>query len=205
MVGGALVLGAGSSHFLDFDALRAPEVTFWSIWDGDDLAGCGALIDLDSTLLEVDLVDSTDQDHVLLAGGVDPRDVPSRADNLGNKRGASFVGIGLVLARFRVTLQKVENVLNPICRCRIATMQTGEDVLRLGIASNLVHCPRSTIIAPRGSMDDGARHYAPSGYNLMVWNRSQSCLTSMIVGASASENSSRVSSEWLSLLIAPVG
>lgn len=113
--------------------------------DGDDLAGCGALIELDSTLLEVDLVDSTDQDHVRLAGGVDPRDVPSRADNLGNKRCASFVGIGLVLARFRVTLQKVENVLNPICRCRIATMQTGEDVLRLGIASNLVHCPGSTI------------------------------------------------------------
>ena len=128
-----------------FDAIRVPEVMFWSIWDGDDLAGCGALIELDSTLLEVDLVDSTDQDHVRLAGGVDPRDVPSRADNLGNKRCASFVGIGLVLARFRVTLQKVENVLNPICRCRIATMQTGEDVLRLGIASNLVHCPRSTI------------------------------------------------------------
>ena len=117
----------------------------WSIWDGGDLAGRGALIELDSTLLEVDLVDSTHQDHVRLAGGVDPRDVPSRADNLGNKRGASFVGIGLVLARFRVTLQKVENVLNPICRCRIAIMQTGEDVLRLGIASNLVHCPRSTI------------------------------------------------------------
>jgi putative acetyltransferase len=33
----------GSCHFLDFDGLNAPDVTFWSIWDGDSLAGCGAL------------------------------------------------------------------------------------------------------------------------------------------------------------------
>jgi putative acetyltransferase len=32
-----------SCHFLDFDGLRSDDVTFWSIWDGDDLAGCGAL------------------------------------------------------------------------------------------------------------------------------------------------------------------
>ncbi len=37
----------GSCHFLDFDGLRADDVTFWSIWDGDDLAGCGALKELD--------------------------------------------------------------------------------------------------------------------------------------------------------------
>ncbi len=28
---------------LDLEALRAPEITFWTIWDGDTLAGCGAL------------------------------------------------------------------------------------------------------------------------------------------------------------------
>ena len=33
----------GSCHFLDFDGLNAPDVTFWSIHRGDDLAGCGAL------------------------------------------------------------------------------------------------------------------------------------------------------------------
>ena len=33
----------GSCHFLDFDGLNAPDVTFWSIWDGASLAGCGAL------------------------------------------------------------------------------------------------------------------------------------------------------------------
>lgn len=32
-----------SCHFLDFDGLRAGNVTFWSIWDGENLAGCGAL------------------------------------------------------------------------------------------------------------------------------------------------------------------
>ena len=35
-----------SCHFLDFDGLNAPDVTFWSIWDGDALAGCGALKEL---------------------------------------------------------------------------------------------------------------------------------------------------------------
>lgn len=34
---------AGSVHALDLDELRDPGVTFWSAWDGDDLAGVGAL------------------------------------------------------------------------------------------------------------------------------------------------------------------
>jgi putative acetyltransferase len=37
---------AESCHFLDFDGLNAPDVTFWSIWDGNDLMGCGALKEL---------------------------------------------------------------------------------------------------------------------------------------------------------------
>lgn len=36
---------AGSCHFLDIDGLKGPDVTFWSIWDGDALAGMGALRD----------------------------------------------------------------------------------------------------------------------------------------------------------------
>ena len=36
-----------SCHFLDFEGLNAPSVTFWSIWDGAALAGCGALRELD--------------------------------------------------------------------------------------------------------------------------------------------------------------
>ncbi|MBA3939823.1 MAG: GNAT family N-acetyltransferase [Sphingopyxis sp.] len=34
---------AGSCHFLDFDGLRAGDVTFWSIHGDGELAGCGAL------------------------------------------------------------------------------------------------------------------------------------------------------------------
>ena len=36
-----------STHALDIEGLRSPEVTFWSVWDGDELAGCGALSQLD--------------------------------------------------------------------------------------------------------------------------------------------------------------
>ncbi|WP_219461894.1 GNAT family N-acetyltransferase [Nonomuraea rhizosphaerae] len=32
-----------SKHALDLDGLRRPEVTFWSVKDGDDLVGCGAI------------------------------------------------------------------------------------------------------------------------------------------------------------------
>ncbi|MEM9624701.1 MAG: GNAT family N-acetyltransferase [Pseudomonadota bacterium] len=36
-----------SQHALDLDGLRAPDVTFWSVWDGDRLVGIGALKELD--------------------------------------------------------------------------------------------------------------------------------------------------------------
>lgn len=36
-----------STHFLDFSGLAAPDVTFWTVWDGEDLLGCGALRQLD--------------------------------------------------------------------------------------------------------------------------------------------------------------
>jgi putative acetyltransferase len=32
-----------SVHALDLDALRAPEITFWSVRDGSSVAACGAL------------------------------------------------------------------------------------------------------------------------------------------------------------------
>jgi putative acetyltransferase len=38
---------ADSIHALDLEALRRPEVTFWSVWEGDLLLGCGALQALD--------------------------------------------------------------------------------------------------------------------------------------------------------------
>ena len=37
-----------SVHALPLDALRRPEVTFWSVWRDGELMGCGALKELDA-------------------------------------------------------------------------------------------------------------------------------------------------------------
>jgi len=37
-----------SIHALDLAALREPSVTFWTIWENDSLAGCGALKQIDT-------------------------------------------------------------------------------------------------------------------------------------------------------------
>jgi putative acetyltransferase len=42
-----------SVHALDLDKLRRPEITFWTVWEGKELAGCGALKALDATHAEV--------------------------------------------------------------------------------------------------------------------------------------------------------
>ncbi|MFG1794707.1 GNAT family N-acetyltransferase [Nocardia sp. NPDC049149] len=44
---------AESMHALDLTALRRPEITFWSGWDGDTLAGCAALKQLDDEHAEI--------------------------------------------------------------------------------------------------------------------------------------------------------
>jgi putative acetyltransferase len=36
-----------SIHALSLDALRSPEITFWTAWDGGILLGCGALTELE--------------------------------------------------------------------------------------------------------------------------------------------------------------
>ena len=40
---------SASVHALDISKLRSPEITFWSAWDGIDLLGCGALMELTKT------------------------------------------------------------------------------------------------------------------------------------------------------------
>jgi len=42
-----------SAHALDLDGLRVPEITFWTLWDGATLLGCGALKELDSAHGEI--------------------------------------------------------------------------------------------------------------------------------------------------------
>lgn len=36
-----------SIHALDLDALRKPEITFWTVWEDSELLGCGAIKQLD--------------------------------------------------------------------------------------------------------------------------------------------------------------
>lgn len=36
-----------SRHALNLDGLRQPGITFWSVWEDGELAGCGALKELD--------------------------------------------------------------------------------------------------------------------------------------------------------------
>lgn len=42
-----------SVHALGIDALRAPDVAFWTVWSGKELLGCGALKELSSQHGEV--------------------------------------------------------------------------------------------------------------------------------------------------------
>jgi putative acetyltransferase len=42
-----------SVHAFDVDQLREPDVTFWSVWDGDELVGMGALKALDTERGEI--------------------------------------------------------------------------------------------------------------------------------------------------------
>jgi putative acetyltransferase len=43
LIGSCANSAPGSSHALDVAGLKAPDVTFWTMWEGDTLLGCGAL------------------------------------------------------------------------------------------------------------------------------------------------------------------
>ena len=40
---------AGSTHVLDIDGLKDPSIKFWSLWENNELVGCGALKFLEKT------------------------------------------------------------------------------------------------------------------------------------------------------------
>jgi putative acetyltransferase len=42
-----------SMHALDIEALKAPDITFWTAWEGTQLFGCGALKELDGSHGEI--------------------------------------------------------------------------------------------------------------------------------------------------------
>jgi putative acetyltransferase len=49
----ALLSPPESVHALGLEALRRPEITFWSAWQDSELLGCGALKELDATHGEI--------------------------------------------------------------------------------------------------------------------------------------------------------
>jgi len=49
----ALHLPPESVHALGIEALRKPEIKFWTVWQGSELMGCGALKELDATHGEI--------------------------------------------------------------------------------------------------------------------------------------------------------
>src|ERR1044072_5139653 len=44
---------AESVHALDLEGLRRPRLTFWTVWEGGALLGCGALKELDPDHAEI--------------------------------------------------------------------------------------------------------------------------------------------------------
>jgi len=42
-----------SIHALGLEKLRRPDITFWTVWDGAELMGCGALKELDARYGEI--------------------------------------------------------------------------------------------------------------------------------------------------------
>jgi putative acetyltransferase len=53
----------GSCHFLDFEGLKGPGVTFWSIWNDGSLMGCGAMKEIDPAHGEIKSM-RTHEDHL---------------------------------------------------------------------------------------------------------------------------------------------
>ncbi|MFC2951212.1 GNAT family N-acetyltransferase [Marinicaulis aureus] len=43
----------GMAYVLDVDGLKAPGISFWSVWDGDELLGFGAMKELSPTQGEI--------------------------------------------------------------------------------------------------------------------------------------------------------
>jgi len=75
-----------SVHALDLEKLKQPEITFWSIWNGDELVGCGALKELDPTHAEIKSMRTTPKYRGHGAGKIMLRHILDEAKNRGYER-----------------------------------------------------------------------------------------------------------------------
>ncbi len=60
----------GSVYALDFSGLQAPDISFFTVWRGEELLGCGAIRQLDETTGEIKSMRTT---HAHLRQGVGAR------------------------------------------------------------------------------------------------------------------------------------
>jgi putative acetyltransferase len=75
-----------SIHALDLAALRVPEITFWTVWEGTDLLGCGALKELDLRHGEIKSMHTAAQHRRCGVGDAIVSHIVSAARSLGMKR-----------------------------------------------------------------------------------------------------------------------
>ena len=76
----------GSAHALDLSGLRSPDVTFWSAWDGDALAGVGALRRLSAEHGEVKSMHTAETARGRGIGSALVRHIMARAREHGMRR-----------------------------------------------------------------------------------------------------------------------
>ncbi len=70
---------AGSAHALDLSGLKAPEIRFWTVWDGQTLLGTGALKRLSADHGEVKSMHTAEAARRRGAGGMMLRHIIARA------------------------------------------------------------------------------------------------------------------------------
>jgi putative acetyltransferase len=72
-----------SIHALDLDKLRTPDITFWTLWDVDDLVACGALRELDPASGEIKSMHTAEQHRGRGAGATMLRHIMAEARKRG--------------------------------------------------------------------------------------------------------------------------
>lgn len=75
-----------SVHALDLNKLRQPEITFWSLWVDDDLAGCGAITLLDKEHAEIKSMRTANRYRGRGYGAAMLEHILKHAQNIGLKR-----------------------------------------------------------------------------------------------------------------------
>jgi putative acetyltransferase len=75
-----------SVHALDLDGLKQHEITFWSVWAGEQLVGCGALKELDNEHGEIKSMRTAPEFRGKGAGKLMLRHIVAEAEKRGYKR-----------------------------------------------------------------------------------------------------------------------